>query len=319
LSFTYWKRSTDNAIFQVDAPPTSGAGTVLNNAVSLESNGLQASLLATLFRNSKWSWSLTTNFSEQQSIFSQVTGGEIIYFSRILKAGEPVGQFYGWLMLNSVDQKNPAGVPFIDPAQQFNFEVASNGWVVDKNTKQPFITPDRYSLGNPNPDYMMTFISDIAYNKWLTVSLQVDWLRGNSVYNFTRQQMYNSGVHADYENPISINGESGAWTAFYKGAANETYLQKNYFVEDASFVRLRNISIGIDFVPFLSLGKMSKLQLVLSGRNLWTKTKYSGMDPEVSSYGANDYYNNANTLVRGNDDGTPPNIRTYQLTLLIGI
>jgi TonB-dependent starch-binding outer membrane protein SusC len=319
LSFSYWTRGTENAIFRVDAPPTSGAGTVLNNAVSLESNGVQGSLLASLYRSSKWSWNLTTNFSKQRSIFTHVTGDEIIFFSRILKAGEPVGQYYGWLMLNSVDQKRPDGESFIDPSQQDNFEVASNGWVVDRNTKQPFITPDRHSLGNPNPDFMMTFISDFSYNKWLTFSLQLDWLSGNHVYNFTKQNMYGAGVHSDYEVPITINGESGAWTSFYRGAFNDTYYQKNYFVEDASFLRLRNVSIGVDFVPLLSIKKINKLQLVLSGRNVWTRTKYTGMDPEVNMHGVNDYYNNANTITRGNDEGTPPNLRTYQFTLLIGI
>jgi hypothetical protein len=319
LSFSYWTRGTENAIFRVDAPPTSGAGTVLNNAVSLESKGVQGSLLASLYKSSKWSWSFTTNFSRQRSIFTHVTGEEIIYFSRILKAGEAVGEYYGWLMLNSVDQKKPDGESFIDPSQQANFEVASNGWVVDKNTKQPFITPDRYSLGNPNPDFMMTFINDFSYKKWLTFSLQLDWLSGNHVYNFTKQYMYGAGVHSDYEVPITINGESGAWTAFYKGAHNDTYYQKNYFVEDASFLRLRSVSIGVDFVPLLSIKKINKLQLALSGRNVWTKTKYTGMDPEVSTLGADDYYDSANTITRGNDAGNPPNLRTYQFTLLIGI
>ena len=69
-----------------------------------------------------------------------------------------------------MDQIKPDGEAFIDPTQQPNYEVASNGWVVDKASKQPFITPDRYSLGNPNPDFMMTFINDLTYKNFLTFS-----------------------------------------------------------------------------------------------------------------------------------------------------
>ncbi len=318
-SISYWTRTTENAIFRVDAAPSTGVGTLLDNAISLESKGLQVSLNASMFKGSKVTWNLTTNYSQQNSIISKVKGDEIIVGNRILKAGEPVGQLYGWLMLNSVDQKNPNGEPFIDPSQQSNFTVASNGWVVNKSSKQPYITPDRYGLGNPNPDFMMTFINDISYRNFLTFSFQVDWLQGNHLMNYTKQWMYRDGVHSDYEKPITINGETGAWSAFYRGVYNNTYWDKNYFVEDASFVRLRNVSIGLDFAKLFTIQKINRLQLVLSGRNLWTITKYTGMDPEISSYGANTNYSSRNSLFRGIDNGTMPNFRTYQFTFFISL
>ncbi len=312
LSASFWKRNTDNAIYAVDAPPSSGIGRVKDNALSLESNGIQASLIANMLKNSSFNWQFTTNFGMQESIITEVKGDRIIAERRVLEVGQQVGQYFGWMMLNKIDQRKPDGDPFIAPSAQNNYEVASNGWVVDKLSKQPFISTDRYPLGDPNPTLIMSFINDIAYKNFLTFSVQLDWVEGSKLYNTLKHWMYRDGVHADYEEPISINGESGAWSAFYQGAY-DFRKDNNYFIEDASFLRLRNISLGLDFAKLCNIKQLSRLQLILSGRNLWTETKYTGFDPELSTYGAV-----PSTLARGFDDGSMPNFKTYQFTLNVG-
>jgi hypothetical protein len=222
-------------------------------------------------------------------------------------------------MLHSLDQKKPNRELFIDPSEQSRYEVASNGWVVDKTSKQPFLSTEKYSLGNPNPKFMMSFINDITIKKVVTFSFQVDWLAGNKLYNNTKQWMYRDGIHSDYEKPITINGTTGAWSAFYRGAYTPFALwNKNYFYEDASFIRLRNVSLGVDLAKIFK-SPLNKLQLVFSGRNLWTYTRYTGMDPEVSTYGANSVDDTASSLLRGVDDNSRPNLRSYQFTLFIQI
>lgn len=126
--------------------------------------------------------------------------------------------------------------------------------------------------------------------------------------------MYRDGIHSDYEQPITIDGSTAPWSAFYAGTYNAAYLFKNYFMEDASFVRLRNVSVGLDFAKVFKMQRLSRVQLVLSGRNLWTLTSYSGMDPEISTYGGN-----GNPFLRGLDEGSQPNLKTYQITLNIGL
>ncbi|MFX5884958.1 hypothetical protein ABTE50_19175, partial [Acinetobacter baumannii] len=68
---------------------------------------------------------------------------------------------------------------------------------------------------------------------------------------------------------------------------------KDYFWSDASFVRLRNVSVGVDFAKFAKQKWLKKCQLVLSGRNLLTFTKYHGVDPEISSGASNSAYDRA--------------------------
>jgi len=320
FSTSWWKRKTDNTILAVDAPPSTGVGTVLDNALGLESQGIQASLNAMILQSSKLTWNMTANFSTQSSLVTAVKGGEIIVYNRILKAGEKVGQMFGRLMLHSIDQRNPDGEFFIEPDQQPDYVVASNGWVVNRYTKQPFITIDRFSMGDTNPKFMMTFINEISYRKFLTFSFQVDWLSGSHLYNNTKQWMYRDGVHSDYEKPITIDDVTGAWSAFYQGTYDfSSGWAKNYFLENTSFIRLRNISLGLDFAKLFKMTRLNKLQLALTGRNLWTKTQYTGMDPEISTYGAPNMYSGTTTLARGLDDASMPNFRTYQISLNIGL
>ncbi len=320
VSATYWKRSTDNAIYDPNVAPSTGFGTLKDNAFSIESRGLQASLNAQLFQNSDLSWNLTTNFGKQTSEITATNGPEIVVISSagstnyVLKAGEKIGQLYGFVSLHQVDARKPDGTYHIPEDQQANYEVASNGYVVNKATKQPFFSSSLYSFGDPNPKFNMSFINDIAYKDFLTFSFQFDWVNGNHLYNQTKEWMYRDGIHSDYEKPITINGETGAWTAFDRGvyAQRQANGTKDYFYEDASFVRLRNISLGIDVARIAKIPVFRRLQLVLTGRNLLTFTKYTGFDPEVSS-GAN-----SSAWDRGTDHNTMPNYRSYQVGLNLG-
>ncbi|HMG91340.1 MAG TPA: hypothetical protein VK589_14845, partial [Chryseolinea sp.] len=337
ISVSWWKRNTENLIFSADAPPSLGIGTIIDNALSLESSGVQLSVTTTLLKGKSWDWNLTTNFSTQTTILKDVknASGEIATGNRILREGEKLGEVYGSLMLANVDQKGPDGEYLIplDTSQlnpetekkygpnevQSAYEVASNGWVVHKGSKQPFITNGKYSLGDPNPDFLLSFISDIRFRKFLSFSFQLDWVQGAKLYNYTRQWMYRDGIHSDYEQPFTIDGQTGAWTAFYRGAYLPARWEKNYFYEDASFVRLRNVAVAIDLSTLMTRLKFNRLQLVISARNLLTWTRYSGLDPETNSYGAKNRYSGSSTLARGMDENTLGNFRTYQLTLNIGL
>ena len=99
LSATVWNRSTKNAIYDVDAAPSSGIGTVKDNAFSLASNGFQFTLSTPVYTGSKLNWNFTTNFGRQFSEITAVKGnGQVVVLSNagssnyVLRAGEAVGQ-----------------------------------------------------------------------------------------------------------------------------------------------------------------------------------------------------------------------------------
>ncbi len=322
FSFTYWKRSTENAIWDLDLAPSTGAGQIKTNAFSLASRGIQASLSVLAYKNPTFSWNMTTNFTRSTSEITDVTSlGEVILLSSagstnyVLRPGQKVGQLIGYLGLHSVDAIDPTtGQPYIPVSEQANYVVASNGWVVNRDSKQPYFTPNPYSFGDPNPKFNMSFIHDFTYKSFLTFGFQLDWVHGSHLYNQTKEWMYRDGIHSDYNTPITIDGETGAWTAFYRGvyAVVSRNGTKNYFYEDASFLRLRNVNVGVDIARLTKL-PFRTCQLVFTGRNIWTHTKYTGMDPEVSSGPLNSSWD------RGTDHNTLPNIISYQIGLTVGI
>jgi hypothetical protein len=238
----------------------------------------------------------------------------------VLKAGDKIGQLFGYRMVHSVTAKDESGDFYIPEALQGNYIVASNGYVVDNvptspTYRQPYLSAKKYSFGDPNPKFNISFINDFSYKDFLTFDFQLDWVYKSHLYNQTKEWMYRDGIHSDYTKPFSMGDEeAGAWTAFYRGVyaqrtANGT---KDYFYEDATFLRLRNISVGFDAAKLFKLPGFTKLQLVLSGRNLWTLTDYTGFDPEVSSGSSNSAWD------RGTDHSTMPNFKSYQATLNIG-
>lgn len=327
FAFTYWTRKTDNAIWQGDVAPSTGVGTITDNLFGLKSSGIQASLNTNVYTSKKLNWNFTANFSKQTSEISFVKDKPVVLTSNagstgyVIKAGEKVGQLYGYLLLNSVNQINPAtGQPFIPVANQGNFAVASNGWVVYSNPslanyKQPFVTTSQFSFGDPNPAFNMAFINDLNYDGWLTFSMQWDWINKSHLYNQTKEWMYRDGIHQDYDNPISIGSEAaGAWTAFYRGVYAQVSRNgtKNYFYEDATFARLRNLAIGADLKKFIPIKGLNKMQLLFTGRNLVTFSGYTGLDPEISSGSSNSAWD------RGVDHNSIPNIKSYQISLNLG-
>jgi TonB-dependent starch-binding outer membrane protein SusC len=327
LSATYWDRKTKNAIWPVDVAPTTGVGTEKNNAFSLGSSGIQFGLNAALLTSKTLSWNFTTNFGHATSRILSTDGPPVVLTASagstgyVLQAGEKVGQLFGYYTIHSVNQVDKTtGQPFIDKGDQSSYSVASNGIVVNTATKAPYVTPNLYSFGDPNPKFNVSFINEFAYKGFLTLGFQFDWIYGSHVYNQTKEWMYRDGISGDYDNKISIGGTAPeAWTAFYRGMYAQTSRDgtKSYFYENASFLRLRNAALGFDFAKALKMKGFRKLQLVVGGRNLWTRTKYTGFDPEISSSSTTGASNSA--WDRGTDHNTLPNYKSYQIGLNVGL
>jgi TonB-dependent starch-binding outer membrane protein SusC len=325
FSPTYWKRNTDNAIWDVDGIPSAGISTYKNNAFGLGSNGIQFILGVQIADKKDFAWRLTTNFGRQSSEITKVNGPPVILTTAagstgyVLEEGLKIGQLFGWVGLKEVGALDKEGKPYISADKQGLYEVASNGWVVNKTTKAPYFSENQESFGDPNPTFIANFINNITIKNFVSVNFQIDWVQGSHIYNQTKGWMYRDGIHSDYQEPFTVNGQTGAWSAFYRGVYAERSRNgtKNYFYEDASFVRLRNVELMFDLARITNIKGLKRCQLVLAGRNLWTATKYTGMDPEINS--SNVYATGESSAWdRGTDHNTMPNLRSYQIGLNVG-
>jgi len=328
-SFTYWRRTSKDVIYSINAAPSTGLPNRLTNAIDLSSNGLQFSVNLPIYSSQDLNWDLTTNFGRQLSKVDAISGGADIVLissagstSLVLTPGAPIGQIYGYKALTSLNATRKDGTRFISESEESNYEIVE-GRVVDKRTYQIQFSNEQVPLGHPNPKFNMAFINSVTFKNFITFSFQVDWVQGSKLYNQTKEWMYRDGIHSDFTREVTIEGKTAAFTAYHSSPYHNLFgslfgpgnnATKDYFLEDASFVRLRNISVGIDLGRVFRLKRLEKLQLVLTGRNILTFTKYTGYDPEVSSA------TTANSAFdRGVDNSTLPNTKSYQIGLNIGL
>lgn len=335
-SFTYWKRSSANVIYSISVPLSTGANGILDNAIDMSSNGTQFSLNMPIYSSKDLSWDLTTNYGTQVSKIDAITGGATIPLTSsagstnvVLVAGKPIGQIYAYPVVRSLDQKRTDGTAYFTDAMKSSGRyvvvtdpVYGGNVVVDTATKGAMIGSEQLPLGDPSPKFTMSFINNITYKDFINLNFQFDWINGAHLYNQTKEWMYRDGISNDFDKVVNIPGFTpAAWTAYHgsfyyalwgstRGVGNN--VTKDYFLEDASFVRLRNVSLSIDLAKTNTFKKFRKLQLVFTGRNIMTWTKYTGMDPEISSGSVNSSFD------RGIDHSTIPNTKSYQIGLNIG-
>ena len=325
ISATVWKRTSEDNIYPVDAPPSSGGGGFSTNSFSLESHGVTIALNLNIVNSRSFNWDMTTNFNTQTTKIGSISTGQPIivtssagYGNYVLEAGSKLGQLYGLKTFRSVEQTRQNGTPYIAKADYGKYELV-NGNLVDTATKGILFTNENYAFGDPNPKFNMAFINNFSY-KGITLSVQFDWIYGSHLYNQSKEWMYRDGIHGDWGEKITINGKTGAWANYYTSAYADQFgsingarnAVKDYFYEGASFLRLRNIALSYDFLNLVKIKYFKKLQLVLSGRNIWTKTNYTGFDPEINSGASNSGFD------RGVDYVSTPNSKTYQVGINVG-
>jgi len=325
-SFTYWTRKSSDVIYPVSVTLSSGYNAQLLNSITMSAHGYEFSLNIPIYKSKDINWDFTTNWGHQTSKINSIAGGNDIILttsagssSLVLTPGQTIGQIYGHKTITSFDQKDPNGNVYIDKSQASNY-VKVNGALVDINTKQIQYTPDKYYLGDPNPKFNASFINSINY-KFITLSFQFDWVYGTHLYNQTKEWMSRDGIDGSFEKSVNINGQTGAWSAYWSspyynilgsthGGDNDG--TRDFYWESASFLRLRNISLAFDFAKIAKLPYVKKAQLVFSGRNIITVTKYTGFDPEIFSGSANSAFD------RGVDNSSIPNMKSYQIGLNLG-
>lgn len=327
ISFTYWDRRSEDVIYAVNQPPSTGLGGITDNAFTMGSKGYQFQVNMNIATTKNFTWDFTTNWSNQRSrILSTKDGQDIILTvsagstNLVLRPGDLVGQIYGYKAFTSLDERRQDGSLYIEKENQGAYTISSEGYVVDTTYNRIQFTNEATAFGSPYPKFNASFINSFTYKDYLVFNFQFDWIYGSKLYNQTKEWMYRDGIHADYQQPVTIDGETAAFASYYQSAYSDYFGSingarngtKDYFYEDASFLRLRNISIGFDIAKFAKLRAFRKLQLVLTGRNILTVTNYTGFDPEVSSGLTNSAYE------RGVDHNSMPNIKSYQVGFNIG-
>lgn len=312
IDFTYYNQYNEDLIVQVPIASASGYGFMNLNAGEMENKGIELLLMGTPVKTSDFSWDVTVNYTRNRSMvvklaegIDEVFQGGFTSAAIYSIAGEPFGSIFGTYFLTD-DNGN---------------------WIInddpeDPNYGYPYRSADRKGLGNANPDWTMGITNSFTYKNF-TVSALLDIKQGGVMFNFTKARLYTQGVHKDTENRGEMhvfNGVMGHYddegNLINSGQTNNIEVPLNQawytgdggsqgaaepFVEDASWVRLRNVNITYDLPESItSKTFINRASVYFNARNLWIDTPYSGIDPESSltsdaaSYGM-EYFNTPGT------------------------
>lgn len=289
----YTNESNDLLIPRI-LPLSSGFhnGTVIENVGAIKTQGVELSLGYNSPSDKAFQWSLNLNLGTNKNEVldlgtneSIVGGGfenENISYSEV---GNSAYQFYGW-QFDGIFQNQAEVEAHAGGSQAANLNAAPGDFrIVDVNGDGEINADDRTIIGNPFPDF--TYGLNLGANyKGFDIGLFFNGVAGNDVYNTNiydlegMPRLFNAGVSV-------LDRWTGAGTSNTipraGGAATNTQVSSR-FVEDGSFTRLRNVSIGYDLTDKVFNGKVSKFRVYVSGQNLLTFTNYSGLDPEIGAY-----------------------------------
>lgn len=290
----YDKKTTD-MIFSYDVSPVLvPTGSIVANGGSLSNKGIELNLNATPVVTENFSWSTNLNLAHNVNKIISLKnplfiggdsirrvqpegGGQTGSTLQILKAGKPLGQFFTLEYAG----KNSAGV------SQF---VAKDGSL----TTNPAIGVDYHYAGSAQPKLLLGWTNDFKYKNF-DLNIFIRGVFGNKIFNATRADLFrpstamtsNILVEAADELPTDLNA----------------YKYSTRFIEDGSYIRLDNATLGYNFQNFSK--QIKNLRIYSSVTNLFVITKYKGIDPEVEQGGiapgidSNNFYPKTRSVLIG--------------------
>ena len=320
LTVDVYDKQTKNLLQQLPLGPDTGFGSGQINAGQVQNRGLEIALSGRAIDAADFKWTPSGNISFNRNKIIDLGAGKTTTFSPriatgpevlpfILQSGQSLGRVYGYqeegIFQNTDDVKAHASQPGAAPGE-IKYKDLNGDGKIDSN--------DQQVIGNVNPKYVFGISNTFNYKSFdLTVFFQGSI--GNDIINFTRVTSENLGT--TNTNNITQEAYDNRWTPQNPNGTNRqairsdavAFLFSNRFVEDGSYVRLKNATLGYNF-DFKQYGLRS-VRVYVSATNLVTWTHYKGFDPEVNAYGQN-------PALRGVDLGNYPTSRNFSAGVNVG-
>ena len=301
--FDYYHKKTSDLLLSIPVEQTTGFSSQLSNVGNVTNDGVEFAVNATLIQQKDLSWNASANIAHNKNKVTSLgtQQDEIINGNQtIIRVGEALGTYYGWVFDGVVQSGDDLGkVPA--PSNKTNVEYGDAKFVDQNGDGIVDQTNDRVVLGSAQPKFTYGFASQLRYKNW-DLSFNFQGSYGNKLYNQLEQALespnasYNAS--AKLANRWSETNPSTTVPRAYALNLYNSYLDSR-FIEDASYLRLKNIQVGYSFKPRLQNGTKLGIYLYASAQNLLTITNYSGFDPEYSGYVDRGTYPTARTFTFG--------------------
>jgi len=301
LALDAYQSTTSGLLLDVTVPASSGFTTALQNIGEVRNRGIEAMLSTTQKLGHDWTWESSIVMSHNQNKVLALGPGQTQMLQRsglnddsyIVRVGESLGSFFGYEIDGRfLTQAEFDSYPHIDGSQgvgDFRY--------VDVNGDGKVTADDRVILGNANPKFTWGFNNTLRW-KNLDFTFNIEGKHGQQIFNATHRYLAEA-----WGNNLRYWGSEDAPRPVWAYGTKSHTRASRLHVEDASFVRIRNLSLGYTFQNLFGIGR---LRVYASATNPFTFTKYSGYNPEVSNHGGS-------AVIAGEDFGNYPVSRSYIL------
>ncbi len=305
----YFIKNTKDMLYNPPIPATVGAAAPFRNVASMRNNGIE---LAVTYRDKigDFSYDIGGNITKisnevtalgsgaEPATAGNVTfhGGNVTYTD----VGLPLGSFFGYvtdgIFQNGEEVAAHAFQAAATAPGDIRFKDLNDDGVIDQN--------DRTVIGNPNPDFSYAFTTNFKY-KDFDLNIFFQGVSGNDIYNASvRYDLAFSNRPNSILDRWTGEGTSNSEPRVSLSDPNFNSRASDRFVEDGSYLRLKNIQLGYTLPEsVMQRMKIKNLRFYVSSNNLFTFTKYSGFDPEIGAYGG--------VLAAGIDRGFYPQARSF--------
>jgi TonB-linked SusC/RagA family outer membrane protein len=325
VTLDVWRKDTKDMLYQEVIPAVLGNGTAPSvNVGDMQNRGIDLQLSYTSDTKRDFNYNLTLNLSHFKNEIVRLSSKDtetLRGFSYrefpIVQSekGQPFPSFFGYDVVGlfqSQDEASGYAPQFggaYNKAGQFKFRDVNNDGIIDGD--------DRTYIGNPYPDFVAGLRANLNYKKFQLIADfyssvgndMVNLMRRTTDMNFFLSNRSKRRLYESWGSPYLKDNKDAKMPI---AQVNDSYSQlpSSYYVEDGSYLRLRNLQIGYDLSGYLKkTTHISRLQIYVSGTDLFTITNYSGLDPQIdvsdSSFGV--------------DLGNWPAPRRYTLGINMGL
>lgn len=309
FSFDAYLKETRDMLVKASIPITSGfedTTTTYTNAGKVRNQGIEMSLhTINLTGELGWETNLTATYNKNK--IKDLNSDVPYYINQInnsyvtmLAKYYPINVFYGYVTDGIFQNQSEVNTHAVQPGAEpgdIRFRDLNNDGVINDS--------DRTVIGNPNPSWLFSMNNSLSY-KGFELSVFLQGIAGNKIYN--ANNIDNTGMAAAYNQTTDVlkrwqgEGTSNSMPRAVFGDPNQNTRVSDRFVENGSYLRLKNITLSYTFPKqWLQKAQIENARLSLSCENVATITGYSGFDPEVG--------------INGIDQNRYPISRTFSLGL----
>ncbi len=308
----YFNKTTD-LLLNVPVTRISGFSTIRRNVGEVENKGFELQLTTQNIKTEAFSWTTSLNFSKNRNKVLALAPGidRLVMLSTLddfnayaTIVGQPIGSFYmyktdGVLLPEDFDAAGNARVPIV------NGQLEGNLKIVDLNNDGQINEQDHTIVGNVQPDFLWGVSSRLSY-KGFDFSFDIQGQQGGDLFYLGRRgfnnglgegtNQYRDWLHAYKPAAFAGNIPQGvdmAWDGKTPSVVGVNPPYNDTWVYDATFVRIRNVTLGYNFAhALLKRWNVRAVRLYIMADNLYTFTRYPGANPEANNAGGTDTQEN---------------------------